>query len=118
MRATQFQQESKLEKRLSKKDSDSLLRERFALLGYDDYSYSGSDSSGSGDALSSILSSIGSGALVAGSVYQASQYGSTVPQPTLVSNNNISAHATTMGSSPLIWIVLLLVVGLFAYKKL
>lgn len=101
----------------AKRDYPEMVKARMALLQYDDYNYGG-DSSGSGDALSSILASVGTGIVAGANVYQASQYGGTVPAPTPIYTNNVSAHATTMGSNSFIWIVILLVVGFFAYKEL
>jgi len=118
MKSTDFASLSRYEKALVKKDYRGIVTSRMALLGY--YDDSGVSSSGSGDALSQIFETIGAGAQAAGSVYAASQYGSTTPAPTLINTNAVSAHApsTVLGSSSLIWIIVLIVIGFFAYREL
>jgi hypothetical protein len=82
-----------------------------------DYFNGDSSSSGSGDALASILSAVGAGVQAGANVYQASQYGAPTPGPTPIYTNAVSAHATGSGSS-LIWVIVLALVGVFAYKNL
>lgn len=111
---------SRYEKSIAKKD-DKLARvfpSGRLMSAYDDFS-TGSDGSGGGDALATILQTVGAAATTAGTVYAAQQYGTPTPYPTPV-NTNISAHATAlpMGSTTLLWVFVLVVVGFFAFKKL
>jgi len=96
------------------------VKDRIALKQYDDYSsFDDSGSTGGGDALATILSTVGAAATAGANVYQATQYSTPTQYPTPV-NTNVSAHATAlpMGSTSILWIVVLVIIGFFAYKQL
>jgi hypothetical protein len=97
--------------------------DRIALRQYDDFSFADTSNdygSGGGDALSTILGAVGQGATAYAAAAGAPQYNQngipSVPQSSIYSG--VSAHAPAMGNTSLIWIVVLIIVGFFAYREL
>lgn len=74
----------------------------------------GGSGSGSGDALSSILGNVGKVAGIASQIQTATQPVAT-PSPIY---SNVSAHAPAAGNTSIIVVIVLLIIGFFAFREL